>query len=53
MEDAVDADGNDTPTVKSEILFDGEEDIEVYCMEEEEKEQLLRRPQGLFLCRRR
>lgn len=42
MEYAVDADGNETPMVKSEILFDGEESIEVYRMEEEEKEQLLR-----------
>ena len=38
----VDADGNEVPIVKSEILFEGEESIEVYRMEEEEKKQLLR-----------
>ena len=39
---AVDADGNETPIVKLEIGFEGEESIEVYHMEEEEKKQLLR-----------
>ncbi len=42
MDYAVDADGNETPVVKSEILFEGEESIEIYYMEEKEKEQLLR-----------
>lgn len=39
---AIDADGNQIPIVKLEILFEGEESIEVYRMEEEEKKQLLR-----------
>lgn len=39
---AVDADGNEIPVVKSEIGFEGEESIEVYNIEEEEKKQLLR-----------
>jgi hypothetical protein len=42
MDYAVDEDGNEAPIVKAEILFDGEEPIEVYHMEEKEKEQLLR-----------
>lgn len=42
MDYAVDEDGNEAPIVKAEILFDGEELIEVYHMEEKEKEQLLR-----------
>lgn len=42
MDYAVDADGNETPIVKSEILFEGEDPIEIYYMEETEKKQLLR-----------
>lgn len=42
MNYAVDADGNEIPIVKLEIGFEGEESIEVYQMEEEEKKQLLR-----------
>ena len=42
MDYAVDADGNEMPVVKSEILFEGEESIETYYMEEMEKKQLLR-----------
>lgn len=42
MDYAIDADGNETPIVKSEILFEGEDPIEIYYMEETEKKQLLR-----------
>ncbi len=42
MEYAVDADGNRSPIVKSEIRFEGEEPIAIYNVEEGEKEQLLR-----------
>jgi ABC-type glycerol-3-phosphate transport system substrate-binding protein len=42
MDYAVDEDGNAMPVAKAEILFDGEGSIEVYYMEEKEKEQLLR-----------
>ncbi len=42
MDYTVDADGNQIPIVKLKISFEGEESIEVYHMEEEEKKQLLR-----------
>ena len=42
MEYAVDGAGKETPVAKMEILFEGEESMEIYCMEEREKEQLLR-----------
>ena len=39
---SVDGAGKETPVAKLEILFEGEESMEIYCMEEKEKEQLLR-----------
>ncbi|MCM1561436.1 MAG: hypothetical protein NC123_18160 [Butyrivibrio sp.] len=42
MDYAVDAVGNEIPIAKLKIGFEGEETIEVYYMEEEEKKQLLR-----------
>ena len=38
----IDADGNEIPIAKWKIGFEGEDAIEVYYMEEEEKRQLLR-----------
>ena len=35
---SVDGAGKETPVAKLEILFEGEESMEIYCMEEEEKE---------------
>lgn len=35
---SVDGAGKETPVAKMEILFEGEESMEIYCMEEEEKE---------------
>ena len=42
MDYTVDADGNEIPIVKLKIGFEGEESIEVYHIEEEEKKQLMR-----------